>query len=81
MVSQPDARSTPFHPLALRADAEIRSLLMALPTKADFELLADRIKETHRWDWQAVREEVQAVSTHLSAREAHNNRWRTGFGH
>lgn len=45
-------------PLTLRADAELRSLLSTLPSKADLKEMVRRIEESHRKDILSVRAEV-----------------------
>lgn len=64
-----DLQSPSLHPLTLCADAELRALLRALPTKTDIETLIARLKELHRQDLQAVMSDVQCLSDRLSTRE------------
>lgn len=61
-----------FHPhltpLTLRADAELRALLQALPTRADMESLASRL-ETSK-DIEAVRTDINSLTEQMGVGEA-----------
>lgn len=53
-----------------RVDAELRSLLQELPTKADIEALIGKVEAVHRKELKAVKADVQAFSTRLPSGEA-----------
>lgn len=56
-------------PLTLHADEELRALLRALPTRADFESLASRLEAAHRKDIAAVRTDINSLSDRMNAGE------------
>lgn len=53
-----------------RLDEELRSLLQALPTRADIEALTTCIEEAHSRDIQEVRVEIQSLTGRVEAGEA-----------
>lgn len=65
-----DPRGLPCPTLTYRADAELRSLLQALPTRADIEALIGRVEEMHRQELRAVKTDVQALTTRLATGES-----------
>lgn len=56
-------------PLTLRADAELRALLQALPTRADIEAILNRLEESHKQEIAAVRHDVQTLSERMDSGE------------
>lgn len=48
---------------------DLRSILQALPTKADIEALVSRIEEAHSHDIQEVKEEVQSLAIRVETGE------------
>lgn len=56
--------------LTLHADAELRALLWALPTRADFEYLASRLEASHRRNIAAVCSDITALTERMGAGEA-----------
>lgn len=54
-------------PLTLRADAELRALLQALPTRANMESLANRLETSHRQDIAAVRSDITMLTERMGA--------------
>lgn len=57
-------------PLTLHADAELRALLQALLTRADFESLASRLEASHRRDIAVVRTDITALTERMETEEA-----------
>lgn len=53
----------------LGGDAELRSILMALPTKTDIAALIATVEATHRKEMQAVRAEVNTLTTRMEVGE------------
>lgn len=64
-----DPRNSLHLPLTYRADAELKSILQALPMKADIEDLIGRVEATHRKEHCAVKQDVQPLTTRLMAGE------------
>lgn len=50
-------------------DSDLRTLLQALPTKADIEVLIPRVKEANHKDLQVVWTEVQVLPDRFTAEE------------
>lgn len=65
-----DTQDSHNTPLTLHADEELRALLRAIPTRADFESLASRLEASHRRDVAAVRTDITALSERMGAGEA-----------
>lgn len=65
-----DTQDSHNTPLTLHADEELRALLRAIPTRADFESLASRLEASHRRDIAAVRTDITALSERMGAGEA-----------
>lgn len=57
-------------PLTPRADAELRVLLQALPTRSDIETLVGRLEATHRKEITAVWQEVRTLTEWMGAEES-----------
>lgn len=62
-----DLRNSPHLPLTYRADVELKSILQALPTKADIEALIGCVEATHRKELRAIKQEVHTLTTRLTA--------------
>lgn len=56
-------------PITFRADAELKAILQALLTRADIEALVGKVEAAHKREIRAVKQDVQALSTRLSAGE------------
>lgn len=54
----------------LGADAELKAILQALPTRSDIEALVRRVEAAHRKEIRAVKQEVQALNTRLTSGES-----------
>lgn len=67
--SSGNERSQPPH-LGTGVDAELRSILQALPTKADIAALIATVEATHRTEMKAVRAEVSALATRMKSGES-----------
>lgn len=57
-------------PPSYRTDPELMAILQALPTKTDIESLVGRVEAAHRKGIQAMKQEVQSLSTRLAAGES-----------
>lgn len=53
-----------------RVDAELRSLLQALPTKADIVVLIATVEAAHRKEMNAVKADVGALTARVETGEA-----------
>lgn len=68
--AESEAPGTPHRPFMLGADAELKAILQALPTRADIEALVGRVEAARKKEIRAVKQEVQALNTHLTAGES-----------
>lgn len=53
-----DPQNFPHLSLTYRADAELKSILQALPTKADIEALVGHVETANRKELRAVKQKV-----------------------
>lgn len=65
----PGEPSQPFSQ-TYRADTELRSLIQALPTKADIVALIGTVEAAHRKELNAVKLEVKALTTRITPGES-----------
>lgn len=56
--------------MSLQADADIRTLLRALPTKANMEALMMKMEKQHCRDFHGLRSEVNSLDDRLSKEES-----------
>lgn len=64
-----DLNRSPRQPFMVGADAELKAILQALPTRADIEALVGKVEAAHRKELRAVKQEVQLLNTRLSSGE------------
>lgn len=50
-----------------RVDSKVRTLLQALPTKSDIEILIGRLEKKHSEEMQEFKKDVQSLTAKLTA--------------
>lgn len=56
-------------PVTFRADAELKAILQALPTRADIEALVGKVEAAHKREMKEIKQDMQSLSSRLTTGE------------